>query len=308
MTVSGEKLNLLIMRDSGETKRFRVRRSGFFFLISIVCSLPIITGLSIWGAYYLWQENYALKQRVITAEALNQENAATVKRLATLEELMKYEADLDSMLAKNTVKPSPPPRTLTQTNQSQADTQSTTTNAQATSAATANANGTNPQTTEQENPPNTTTTVSTTSQADITTNPEVATNSEEQDASAAAALQEGPGHEEFPVVDEGIIMIENVQSRLVEPRRIRTSLDLRNPGSTSLSGTVFCILSLASGEMIPLSLSPASVGNYRILRWKKAVLFADIASEYDLFNAQMIIEVKDTTGKLLYRNSFAIEQ
>ncbi len=293
MTVSGEKLNLLIMRDSGETKRFRVRRSWFFCFIWFMVCLPILTGFTVWGAYYFWQENALLKQKIFIAEKLNHEYSATVKRLSTFESLMKYEAELDAMIAQNAAKSATPPKKVDTVTTPSTDTTVTSETVESS-------------TSSQSAEPDPNTNNQTTSPTVETTNTE--TQPANDTSAEQAALQEGPGHEEFPVVDEGVVLVENVQSRLVEPRRIRTSLDLRNPGSTSLAGTVFCILSLASGEMVPLTLSPAAVGNYRILRWKKAVLFADIASEYDLFNAQMIIEVKDTTGKLLYRNSFAIEQ
>ncbi len=293
MTVSGEKLNLLIMRDSGETKRFRVRRSWFYFFICILFCMPIFAGLICWGAFYLWEENLLVKQKLFAAEKLNHEYAATVKRLSTFESLMKYEAEMDAMIAQNAAKTANIPAKTTSTpNAIEAENKESTEESS--------------QTPDKEIDQTQVTQVQPT-QENIEEPARPETQSPEESANLAA-MQDGPGHEDFPVVDEGVVLVENVQSRLIEPRRIRTALDLRNPGSTSLAGTVFCILSLASGEMVPLTLSPADVGSYRILRWKKAVLFADIASEHDLFNAQMIIEVKDTTGKLIYRNSYAIEQ
>ncbi len=300
------------MRDSGETKRFRVRRSWFFFFVSIMFCLPVLLGLTIWGAYYLWEQKAIIEQRLFVVEKLNQEYSAQAKRLTTFEGLLKYEAEMEDLIAQNAAKSAVPPQKATQKEASEQQAEATTQEqAAATAVQTTPAVGD-----KQDNPSAAQTTSTGPTSAATTQEEQKPTESpQNKDKTTAqtisaeqAAMQDGPGHEEFPVIDEGIIMVENVQSRLVEPRRIRTALDLRNPGSTSLAGTVFCILSLASGEMVPLTLSPAAVGNYRILRWKKAVLFADIASEHDLFNAQMIIEVKDTAGKLLYRNSYAIEQ
>ncbi len=277
MSVSGEKLNLLIMRDSGETKRYRVRRSFFHAFITIFLCFPIFTAIAVWGCYALWQDNVTLKEKISLTEQLNQEYFAKAERLSNLEDLLKRETEIESKLTQNIVATAP--KTANTSNKSEEIAQ-------------------------------------TSHKGDATTSDpkEEATASTDKESPATKEGQEevlmddGPGHAEFAIIDEGIIMVENVVSRLVEPRRLRTSLDLRNPGTASLAGEVLCILSLASGDTVPLTLNPTNVGNYRIQRWKKAVLFADIAEEHDLFNAQIIIEVKDNTGKLLYRNIFAIEQ
>ncbi len=263
MSVSGEKLNLLIMRDSGETKRIRVRRSYFHTFVALLFCFPFLTVLAAWGIYVLWQDNAVLKEKLIHAEQVNQESTVKAERLSNLEKLLAYEKEMGTQIAQNTAPVAK--------NESTGSGTATVDSVEKLNEALVNV-------------------------------PNIPEYQEE------VPIDDGPGHAEFPVLDEGIILVENVVSRLVEPRRIRTSLDLRNPGTASLAGEVFCILSLASGDAVPLTLSPANVGNYKILRWKKAVLFANIPAEHDLFNAQMIIEVKDSQGKLLYRNAFAIEQ
>ncbi len=276
MSVSGEKLNLLIMRDSGETKRYRVRRSLFYTTVVLFLLFPIIAGFVGWGAYILWQDNVLLKQKNLSLENINKENEFTVKRLTTLEALLEHDTNIEGRIAQN-----------------QFNLQDNVANNESKQGKAEEKNSAVKKVENED------TTKKITEQ--ITEHgPDVEVDE--------AVLQDGPGHEEFPVVDVGVILVENVQSRLIAPRRLRISLDLRNPGETSLSGTVFCILSLASGDTVPLTLTPNNVGSYKILRWKKAVFFADIVQEHDLFNAQLIIEVKDSDKKLIYSNIFAIEQ
>ncbi len=259
MSVSGEKLNLLIMRDSGETKRFRIRRSYFRASIALFACFPLITIFTVWGNIALWRDNAILSQRIMDAELKSKEHIVKSERLSNLEALLKHEKDIEIRIEENAVS-----STLQETSvQSEAPTV----------------------------------------ESSLKNSSEKNNESQEE-----VSIDDGPGHVDFPVIDEGVVVIENVQSRLVDLRRVRTSLDLRNPGNEALVGEVDCILSLASGETIPLVLSPVNVGNYKILRWKKAVLFANVPEGHDLFNSQMIVEVKDANEKLVYRNMFPIEQ
>ncbi len=120
--------------------------------------------------------------------------------------------------------------------------------------------------------------------------------------------QDGPGHIVVEVVDTGKVLIENVISRMVGANRLRTSLDIRNPGDESITGDITCTLSLASGKTIPLELTPENMSKFKIAKWKKTVFFANMPEGTDTFNAQVLMEVKDDKGELIYQNVFAIEQ
>ncbi len=124
---------------------------------------------------------------------------------------------------------------------------------------------------------------------------------------AGTPLAEGPGHEEFPAVDTGRVKVTNVQARALRGNALRIGLDLRNPESQKLlAGTVSATLVTASGQKHQLIFDPEDVGNFRISRFKRAVMISRVPEQYSLVNAQVILEVRDTG--LLYRNIFAVER
>lgn len=122
-------------------------------------------------------------------------------------------------------------------------------------------------------------------------------------------LVEGPGHEEFPALDTGRVLVSNVQARARSGNNLRIGLDLRNPDSEPLlSGTVEAILLTANGERRPLEFVPADVGTFRITRFKRTVMNAAVPHEFSLVNAQIILEVKDQDEKPIYRNIFYVQR
>lgn len=124
---------------------------------------------------------------------------------------------------------------------------------------------------------------------------------------AGTPMAEGPGHEEFPAVDTGRVKVTNVQARALRGNALRIGLDLRNPESQKLlAGTVSATLVTASGQKHQLIFDPEDVGNFRISRFKRAVMISRVPEQYSLVNAQVILEVRDTG--LLYRNIFAVER
>lgn len=118
---------------------------------------------------------------------------------------------------------------------------------------------------------------------------------------------EGPGHEEFPVLDTGKVQVSNVSARALKGNRIRISLDLHNLISDHLlSGEVHVMLVTAAGEETPLSFVPDGVGNFRINRFKRTVMTARIPEGTNLNEAQIILEVNEAGGGALYRNIFQV--
>lgn len=121
--------------------------------------------------------------------------------------------------------------------------------------------------------------------------------------------EEGPGHEEFPVIDNGRVKIENVQVRAIRGHTLRVGLDLRNPENAALlSGVVGATLVTADGEKKPLNFSPAGSGNFRINRYKRAVMTAQTPLNASLVNASVILEVRGNNGDILYQNIYAVQR
>ena len=122
-------------------------------------------------------------------------------------------------------------------------------------------------------------------------------------------MAEGPGHEEFPALDTGRVIVGNVQVRAMGERTIRVSADLRNPENEPLlSGEVTAILLTANGERLPLSFTPKEVGSFRISRFKRTVMQAPVPRGANVVNSQVILEVRDQGGNPLYRNIFAVQR
>lgn len=120
---------------------------------------------------------------------------------------------------------------------------------------------------------------------------------------------EGPGHEEFPALDTGRVKVGNVQARSIRDNTLRIGLDLRNPDNEPLlSGTVEAALITANGERRSLVFTPREVGAFRISRFKRTVMNAQLPRNTNLTNAQIILEVKDQDNRPIYRNIFAVQR
>ena len=69
--------------------------------------------------------------------------------------------------------------------------------------------------------------------------------------------EEGPGHEEFTVLDNGRVKISNVQVKRVGSNGLRIGLDLRNPDNEKmLTGEISVTLLTADGQKSPSFLIP----------------------------------------------------
>lgn len=132
---------------------------------------------------------------------------------------------------------------------------------------------------------------------------------EKAESPQAPELVEGPGHEEFPGIDSGRVKVSNVQVRAMRGNILRLGLDLRNPDADQLlSGEVAATLVTAAGDKKELTFVPQNVGNFRISRFKRTVMSSHVPRNINLDNSQIILEVKDQSGKELYRNVFAVQR
>ncbi|MBD5557966.1 MAG: hypothetical protein HDQ92_05350 [Desulfovibrio sp.] len=245
-----EQLGIILMRDNGPRRSFRLRRSLFFVLVAFFACLPFLCAALGWQCWQLWQENASLRANMQRFEMDTQAAQATAERLQNFEELLREEGVQGRELLLRRL---------------------------------ARAGG--------------------------ETQPEASPAAETPQAASAAALGEGPGHEEFPEVDTGAIKVGNVQARALRGNGLRIGLDLRNPDSQKLlAGSVSATLVTASGQKCPLAFDPEDVGNFRISRFKRAVMVARVPEQYSLVNAQVIIEVREQDADLIYRNIFAVER
>ncbi len=246
MALSKEKINIILMRDSGESKRIRMRRSRFRMLVRLCVLSPVVTAAALAGSYWFWEQNTKL---VADNKALIVENEAyriTTARLQNLEALLKPQKGIEKELAVRI-------------------------------------------------------------SASKTKEKNIATEVSETEL-AKDLQQAGPGHAEFPAVDTGALKVENVACTLMGTDRIRAAFNLRNGGTESIAGEIFCILSLADGKTIALTPTPADAGTYKITNFKSAVLFIDLEQGLQLVNAEIILEAKDGEGTVIYRNVHPLSQ
>lgn len=125
----------------------------------------------------------------------------------------------------------------------------------------------------------------------------------------SSELVEGPGHEEFPAVDSGRVLVSNVQVRAMRGNILRIGLDLRNPEANELlSGVVSATLITDTGEKYVLAFMPHDVGAFRINRFKRTVMNAQLPRNVNSVDSQIILEVKDQQGQELYRNIFPVQR
>ena len=125
---------------------------------------------------------------------------------------------------------------------------------------------------------------------------------------AETPMGDGPGHEEFPVVDTGRVKVSNVQARIMSGNRLRIALDVRNPDNERLlSGDIRVTLVTAKGEQRELVFTPSDVASFRINRFKRSVMVAKVPNRFVLNNSEVVIEVKEENGKTIFRNIYAVQ-
>lgn len=127
--------------------------------------------------------------------------------------------------------------------------------------------------------------------------------------SSGVEMAEGPGHEEFAAIDKGRIKIDNVQVRAMRNNSVRLGLDLRNPPNENLlAGEVVAVLVTADGKENMLNFMPQDAGNFRISKFKRAVMTARTPRGISLINASVILEIRDQSGDTIYKNIFAVQR
>lgn len=268
-----ERLCIILMRDNGPRRSFRVRRGFFFAAATFFACLPLAVAILGWQYIELFNENTSLRANMLRFETQCREAQATAERLEHFEELLN-ESGMQGreMLVRRLAG--------AQNAAAAAD------SAAESEAARANANA--------------------------SAGASSATTTESAGAGASsggAGPGEGPGHEEFPVVDTGYIKVGNVQARSLRGGKLRIALDLHNADTRRLaSGTVNVILLTANGVRHVLKFEPEDVGDFRINRFKRTVMAGREPANVSLVNARVILEVRNGDNEIVYSNIYAVER
>lgn len=248
-----ENLSIILMRDNGPRRSYRVRRGRFLAVLVAAACMPVACAVLAWLCWTLWQQNVQLRDNILRFESDYQAAEATAERLENLEELLREEGVPGRELVLRRLG--------------------------AGGAAVEPAGEGAAQGAGAEQPP-----------------PE------------KAQTENGPGHAEFPVIDRDYVKVGNVQVREIRGGKLRLALDLRNSDSQKiLSGVVSGILLTADGKTHDLRFDPEDVGNFRISRFKRAVMVASAEGSLNLTNAQVILEVRNQENTVVFRNIYAVE-
>ena len=255
-----ENLSIILMRDNGPRRSYRVRRARFMAALVLMACMPVVCGVLGWLSWTLWQQNVQLCDNVLRFESDYQVAQANAERLENLEELLREENIPGRELVLRRL---------------------------GTGGAAAEAPG--------EGPAN----------GSSAASPE---KQQKDTAKDTAKSTDGPGHEDFPAIDLDYVKVGNVQVRDIRGGKLRLALDLRNTDSQKiLSGVVSGTLLTADGKTYPLRFDQEDVGNFRISRFKRAVMVASTEKQVSLTNAQVILEVRSQENSVVFRNIYAVE-
>lgn len=261
------KFSLILMHDDGQTRRIRLSRGFFRFMLCMLFLLPVFGTLGMWTGYVSWQAGQQWEaERHVLVTQINETKVA-LERLANIEELYKRaEVAL--------------PARITETSTEPLISDSKTPDMK---------NGAKPAETG-------------------TPSPGTAVSS-----GPATPLTPGAGNVDSAaevdsqlIVDTGVVRVENVVPRLVDPRRLRIAVDLYNaePTGQQLSGKVHFSLLTAEGQEVKLSIDDAP---FRISRFKKIVTSAALPTALNsTTNAVIKLEVF-VDDSMVYRNLYPVE-
>ncbi|MTJ92143.1 MAG: hypothetical protein F8N36_04650 [Desulfovibrio sp.] len=256
-----ENLSIILMRDNGPRRSYRVRRARFVAALTVMACMPLLCAVLGWLCWTLWQQNVQLRDNVLRFESDYQVAQANAERLENLEELLREENIPGRELVLRRL---------------------------GTGGAAAEAPGEGP--------------------AAPASNAPAAEKQAKDQPKDAARANDGPGHEDFPSIDLDYVKVGNVQVREIRGGKLRLALDLRNTDSQKiLSGVVSGTLLTADGKTYPLRFDQEDVGNFRISRFKRAVMVAATEKQISLTNAQVILEVRSQENTVVFRNIFAVE-
>lgn len=86
-----ENLSIILMRDNGPRRSYRVRRARFLTVLGVLACMPIVCVALGWLCWTLWQQNEQLRDNVLRFESDALAAQANAERLENLEVLLREE-------------------------------------------------------------------------------------------------------------------------------------------------------------------------------------------------------------------------
>lgn len=327
-----EHLGIILMRDNGPRRSFRFSRRLFYGLLIFFACLPLVCAGLVWHGYTLFQKNAVLaslleqrdaelevvrasakrledlavllqentlegREQIIHRLALAEDAKARASQAASSQPVAKSGAAKSDTAAKHTAQP----------DRQQGQTDKRAGNGAERSSA-ENAGG------KLENPANAQPGAG---QSGLPTLPAQESKQENMPEQAAAkqvqnsgnGQDDGPGHEEIQEIDEHFVRVSNVQARAFAGNRLRIAIDLHNTEKQDQAiGSVRATLLTDAGNRHQIVYEQKDAGDFRINRFKRAVMLSKIPHEYRLTNSQIQIEVFMQDGSLVYRNIYSVER
>lgn len=277
------KLTLILMHDDGKTHRMRMSRKFFLFLATLLILLPVLGGLGIWTGWEAWtawqdfDQDRGQMQHELDDWRMRAERLSNIAKLAGLP-LPPDDNQTPAMAASSTRNPiasvAESPRNM------RASANATSPNASVIMPS-ANATSTAPA-------------VATATQPAPLSDPPVASGSAGAEAEAIAPAESAPSNpreDEENNLDQQVVRLENVVSRVQTGRKLRITFDLYNakPMAGQVGGNFSISLIDPDGKILPLE---HDNGTFRISRFKKVAMQATLPDSVTATdNAALLITV-----------------
>lgn len=275
---SGKKYSLILMDDGGQTRSIRISKGFCAVVLCLVIVMPLLGSAGIWVGWRAWheQQEWLLERRSLHAELDSLE--VEVERYANMETLYRQsgaqaapgDKDVADSAKSAPAAPAAPAAGAVAENEA-------TESAAAPSASASGASGTN------------------------------GTSPEQAGSEVASGIEGGAHKTDVDIsLDTGQARVENVQARLLDPRRLRVNVDLYNikGGGTPLAGRVVFSLVTAEGQSSAL---PAEDTSFRISRFKKIVSTVPLPTALtDVENSALLVEVL-VDENIIFRKLYPVE-
>lgn len=345
-----ESLGIILMRDNGPRRSFRVSRRLFYSLLVFFSCLPLVCAGLAWHGFRLFQKNEALgvlleqreaELKLANASARRLENLEVLLQENTLEgreQILRRLAMAEDAKARSS-QSAPDQKTVLDARQTAGKTGNRASNQHAALVAANQETGPKQPAMPEKKQDQTGKAAEAGNDRSVPDRPaariEVADKGQSAGGQAGTQSQpvqengqqgkpeaesgnkaqspgkandEGPGHEEFQEIDEHFVRVGNVQARAFTGNRLRIALDLHNTDKQEQAvGSVRATLLTAAGNRHQIIYEQKDAGDFRINRFKRAVMLSKIPHEFRMANAQIQIEVFMHDGTLVYRNIYSVE-
>ena len=264
---SGKKYSLILMDDGGQTRSIRISKGFCGLVLCLAVVLPLLGGAGVWVGWRAWHEQ---QEWLLERRSLHAE-------LDSLEVEVERYANMETLYRQS--------------------------GAQTASGDSDNAKGATPAATAESEPTESAAGAVTSG----TATPGIASGPEQAGSDTASGIEGGAHKTDADIsLDTGQARVENVQARLLDPRRLRVNVDLYNTrgGGSPLAGRVVLSLVTAEGQNSPL---PAEDTTFRISRFKKIVSTVPLPTALtDVDNSALLVEVL-VDENVIFRKLYPVE-